>query len=254
MSISEPSSLALRPQTSLHCSYHDGMFSHEPRWESRGGKSDGFLRALEHSYEIEATCFHEAGHAVIDYALGMGCASVSIEANYAIQADGKLGVRYGGLAMPSARMAQKSGRQIKRNVWNEAILIFGVVNCAGPAAERKFRFLHDMPQRLLFASEGDHSNVDAAGKRLEMSGRCSFAYRRLTWRVAQRYLDQEAVWGAIEVLADELNLEWSRVDPDGTEEQPKAGDQIKAVVDGRRARTLMRRAGVRPGMLGIMFG
>jgi hypothetical protein len=58
-----------------------------------GGPSpvDGF-------FEGEAARFHEAGHAVVSHAPGLGCSSVGVLIGCRYQKDGSLGFSFGGVA------------------------------------------------------------------------------------------------------------------------------------------------------------
>ena len=137
----------------LFCSYLDGMFAHEPLGEGIGAWWS----------ETMATRYHEAGHAVVGYALGMGCTSIEIKESYDIY-DGKLGVAVGGRVQGAPSIGKRLKKQIEKGAWCRATLIHGVNTCAGPAAERKYRILNDQPMDMLGAIEGDHNNIDNVGK------------------------------------------------------------------------------------------
>ena len=57
-------------KASLFCTYDEGMFANEPP-----GEGDFML-------EGAATSFREAGHAVVRYALGLGCERIVSKATY----------------------------------------------------------------------------------------------------------------------------------------------------------------------------
>ena len=63
-----------RAERTTFCSYEEGMFSHEP-W---GNSSHDFYKSVA---AIKATCHHEAGHAVLYYALGAGIVGIEIKEN-----------------------------------------------------------------------------------------------------------------------------------------------------------------------------
>ena len=56
---------------------------------------------------------HEAGHAVVGYALGMGCTSIEIKESYDIY-DGKLGVAVGGRVQGAPSIGKRLKKQIER--------------------------------------------------------------------------------------------------------------------------------------------
>jgi len=54
---------------SWHCSFEAGFYSNEDRAER-----DAFALV----YELQAACIHESGHAVLEYALGLGASKVEV--------------------------------------------------------------------------------------------------------------------------------------------------------------------------------
>lgn len=104
-------------------SYHQGMFSNEPLRD----------HPLMAAAEFEATCHHEAAHAVLDYAFGNSLASVGISANYEIDADGEMTVGYGGEVRTCGPGPARIDFNYRRRHYK-----LGVVYAAGPAGERAF--------------------------------------------------------------------------------------------------------------------
>lgn len=151
--------------------YWDGMFSNEPL-----GRSSLFALASE----LEATCYHEASHAVVDYMFGRPLASVGVAASYEADNGGELTVAYHG------EVRTRGPDNIRVDFDYRGIhLILGTAAAVGPAGERRYRHEVGIPQRLLSASEGDHRSIDAIAKMLERRGRSRHAYRRMVWKYAQ---------------------------------------------------------------------
>jgi hypothetical protein len=230
-----------------YCKFFEGMFSNEPHLESENGKiGELFL-------EPAATGMHEAGHAVVGYALGWGCSFVSINLEYAESENCGLGVAYGGMAK-HAKQDRRAMPQIRRG-YGPAMLTNGILTCAGPAAERKYRFLNGLPLRSLDTAGGDYAAVDGLARMLEQQGRSrgGYALKRLVWRLAQRAVDNEAIWAAISEIGEELAWRITDVEAERGDD-PKIGDRTETKMGGHQARAIMRGAGVAPGMLGVRLG
>src|SRR4051812_7390647 len=78
------------PMGMLHCcacGYAEGMYAMEA-YESR-------LNSVEVYSEMRATCFHEAGHAIAAYSLGVGCTSIEITTRFT-EHNGETRVAHGG--------------------------------------------------------------------------------------------------------------------------------------------------------------
>jgi hypothetical protein len=79
------------------------------------------------------------------------------------------------------------------------------------------------------------------------------ALKRLVWRLAQRAVDNEAIWAAISEIGEELAWMITNIEAE-REDDPKVGDRAETKMGGHQARAIMRRAGVTPGMLGVRLG
>jgi hypothetical protein len=198
------------------------------------------------AFVLEATCFHEAGHAVAGYMLGFGLSSVSVTVECARLPENpeKLGYRFPGLYMQAKRPTARWGRAIRERGYGHAALAFGCMTCAGPVAELRFLTYNDMPRQMLGATIGDHEAVDRIGKYLDNGGngrfrpRDRFAFRRLSWREAQKLIHREDVWDAVGELAYALQ--------EGLYDWPEAPGQATSLIPGSTARSIIRRAGIAP--------
>lgn len=171
-------------------SYFDGMFANEPR-------ADSFFSTTA---ELEATCYHEASHAVAKYLYAMPIKTVGVSASYSRDnATGGLMVAYGGEVKARGKSAVTIDYPYRRSHFAH-----GLITAAGPAGERRYRHEVEIPQRLLGASEGDHRDIDAIAKCLERRGRNRYAFQRMVWYAAQRLVADTAVWAAISAIADDL--------------------------------------------------
>ncbi len=206
---------------SIFCPYFEGMFSNEDRMDDK---------RLEYWSDQRATAYHEAGHAVASYAQGLGCGR--IELSTIRPAPGM--IAHKGEFFSPVYHHRRVNRQTKRGEFDSSVLAAGVVFAAGPAAERKFCMIEDLPVRALGHSQRDHDTIDAVACRLALvGGRWRFAYRRLVWRRAQLLVDDETVWLAVIALSQALIHLWLEADD--------------VVMYGPTARAIMRRAGVTNG-------
>lgn len=171
-------------------SYFEGMFTNEPL------RDYGFFTVAS---EIEATCYHEASHAVVDYMFGRPLASIGVAASYEQNERGELTVAYHG----EVKVRGSDRIRVDFN-YRRQHLILGCTAAVGPAGERRYRYEAGIPQRLLGASEGDHLSIDTIAKVLAARGRSRYAYQRLVWRYAQRLIGHQQVWDAISNVADDL--------------------------------------------------
>lgn len=176
-------------------SYFEGMFTNEPL------RNSGFFAVAS---ELEATCYHEASHAVVDYMFGRPLASVGVAASCDQNEDGELSVAYHG----EVKVCGSDWIRVDFN-YRRQHFILGCAAAAGPAGERRYRYEAGIPQRLLGASEGDHRSIDTIAKVLAARGRSRYAYQRLVWRYAQRLIGHQQVWDAISDVADDLYSEAS---------------------------------------------
>src|SRR5437016_4402532 len=90
-------------RTMAGCSYEEGMFAHEDL------ASDAMLRDFQIVSVLDAAAHHEAGHAVVSYALGHGCSR--IELRELRQGDS---VSHGGVAFGCKAMNSKVNAQGRR--------------------------------------------------------------------------------------------------------------------------------------------
>ena len=125
------------------------------------------------------TCHHEAGHAVLAYALGFGADEV------VVRDDGS-----------GEFMSRKTWRQL---IGMEAAVADAVVIAAGPVAHRKFCDLTEWP--YVDGSSGDVQIIREIADEIERDPR---ALLTLAWRLAGRALNDPTMWRAVEWLAAAL--------------------------------------------------
>jgi hypothetical protein len=213
------------------CSYSDGMFSNEPRQT---------FGAWDSVFELRATCFHEAAHAVVGYTFGERLFSAGVFVDREIR-KGRRYETYGG----EVRHGPSGVRRTVAYPYRPMHFRIGVAVAAGPACERRYRYREGLPMRLLGASEGDHQLIDGIAKALEDRGRDRWAYRRLVWYAAQRLLARDDVWGAVGEVADELFYAFADL-----EDEAAAGIQW-AYIEPRDVYRACRRAGLKHGMFRV---
>jgi hypothetical protein len=95
-------------------SYEAGMFSNEPLGDHI------FVAAGE----LEATCYHEAAHAVVMYAFGKGLKSIGVSADWKGDTVG-----YGGNVQPRG----KHDRYHVRGNYRRSHFVNGCITASGPA-------------------------------------------------------------------------------------------------------------------------
>ena len=211
------------PPSSLRCDYDEGMF-----------RSPGCDAVIY---------YHEAGHAVTAYALGLGCVSI---------AAGSMLVGNGGgcvqVSKRSTRRTHVAQRRLRGRAATPAdlhhLVAAGTFAAAGMAAERKLAFLLRLPVapeadiRGGLISDGDHRIIEQIDKALCVyRGRWRGAFERLAWGAAQSAMDAPRIWGAVGDIAGQLSSGlWNW------------GDDGEARMHGPAARAIMRRHGVFPGM------
>lgn len=219
------------------CSYHEGMFFHA---------SDG----------ADAVCYHEAGHAVAGYALGLGCVRITVTTTYVAD-----GWRQGGMVFYPKRMRQAYatvGRRLRATAPTPAdlriLVAVGIRAAAGMAAEREYARLWCIPVKPAAAlaggtvSDSDHEFIDGVDKMLScFHQRQPFAFQRLVWARAQAAMEHPSIWGAVEEIGEAFGQ--GLVDEEH-EDDEATGDTIASVqvMSGQRARAIMRRHGVFPGI------
>jgi hypothetical protein len=212
--------------TSLFCGHDEGMFpsaAHSPEADL---------------YSDETVAFHEAAHAVAAYALGLGIRKIEMRAEYSLSPFGQ------GLSGMTFATRRLSGRA-RRSDFSPLIAAIGIYAAAGAAAERKFAFEVGITPQPEFGSEEDYKIIDGIDRLLGLNHvRTPHAYKRLVWRRAQLLVSHPVYWAAIHAVAGELVAGYIPLDCDCA-----SGDHCSSeIMPGQRARAIIRRAGVRPGM------
>lgn len=207
--------------------YHVGMFANEVPAEAS---------IFDSAFELDATCHHEAAHAVADYLAGRRLVSVGVSSSVEYREDGTRWGTYGG----EVRTAGRDRLMVDFN-YRRLHLTLGVALAAGPAGERRFRHEAGTPMRMLGATEGDHRAIDTIAKALERRGRCRFAFRRLVWGCAQKLIARDDVWGAVEEVARDLY--------DAPSEEDDDTGEAWAYAEPREVYASCRRNGLRRGQL-----
>ena len=212
------------------CDYDTGMFTLEPHDKSAAGQ---FMKFETHK---SRAAYHEAGHAVLKYALGLGLTRIFLRTTIAEDENGDLGIVYHGKTT-SPKLDIETQRRLHPDV-----LAAGVSTAAGPAAELKWCVLRGHPVRTQYGSDGDHALIDHLGAQIEkIFGRNRLAFRRLVWRRAQLALEAPVIWNAVEQLAEYLSDTcW----PVNNEEVGTYEDSLS----GRRARAFLKKLGIEPYM------
>jgi hypothetical protein len=227
---------AQRVNRSIFCGYQEAMWACEEL-------ADGPLGMLQTAYLRTAAAHHEAGHAVVGYALGLGLPSVSLR--YIQQGRN---TSFGGLVPCSKTWVDGlilellRYRQSRPNNWRGRAVSDAVSSAAGPAAERKFCIETETPLRLSRSAESDHERIDLLGKTM---GKARFALRRFAWRRAQLAIEHPAVWDAISEIAQWLDEAISCNDRCFDDDVLHGFSMTMA---GATARSIARRNGVRPGL------
>jgi hypothetical protein len=217
----------------FRCDYHEGMFANEP------------LRGdwLDCVFQYEATRFHEAGHAVVGYALGEGIGRIETCKRVVRGEDGALRFWFDGTCYERAGSSREINILIRRRILNERVVSFAVSTAAGPAAERKYNLLRETPLNCLGGAVSDHHALSVLRKELCYRIEPYFDIQEEAWRRAQDALELGVIWNAVEELQGALEESWPDDEP---------GEYVCAT-SGSTARAIMRRCGIRPGMLDGMW-
>ncbi len=178
----------------LYCSYEDGMFPEA--LHRRFGENP-----FDEAFEQQATAIHEAGHAVS--ALRCGCPYETVE----IYMKTVAGTRaWGGRCAPVNEHREKPPTN-----YGPYYYVHGLISLAGPAAERKYRCASGLP--MIKGNDCDHDYFDnVLAKSLETHERSRFAFQRLMWRQAQKFVEIDAVWEAIFALGLWLSDEITQIE------------------------------------------
>lgn len=209
--------------------YFQGMFANEDL--------DTSFFAL--AYEIEATCHHEAAHAVADYMFGCSLESIGVSASCSNDDLGELGVMIGG----EVRVRARSNVPVRRANYCRQHFELGCAVASGPAGERRFRHEAGLPMRMLGSTESDHNVISSIGRTIEGSGRCRHAFARLVWHAGQTLIARDDVWKAVEeIAADLFDATHCQLDYDGP-------GTSWAFIEPSSAYAACRRHGLKQGML-----
>jgi hypothetical protein len=214
----------------FRCGYHDGMFSRGPRDET--GPQRYFI-------EYDALKYHEAGHAVLGYALGFGLTELVLHEDVVSIDDETNSYAIHGLCNGRVEARDEINQLVRRGILNERVVNHALWSAAGPAAERKYNILQKIPPHQLRASEGDHQAISVIRNGLCYRLDPYFDIEEEAWRRAQDALEIDVIWSAVDRLAGELEMPCHDDVP----------GKYSEVYLGASVRAWLRRWGIRPGML-----
>ncbi|MBB4067431.1 hypothetical protein [Gellertiella hungarica] len=217
---------------SLRCSYFSGIFANEPM---------GSYTFIAAAMELEATCYHEASHAVAEYVFGYGLQSIRVDTVYSKDADGNQMVTFGGEVR---RRSRGNGHVSISYGYRPSVFMMGCIAAAGPAGERRYRHEKQIPMRMLGATEGDHQTIDAIAKSLERRGRCRQAFQRHVWSQAQKLVACNDVWIAVSEVAGELYYNGNVTDDQDAE-------RVSQFITPADVYRICRQNGLKRGMLRV---
>lgn len=140
------------PNRKIFCDYHEGMFACEP-WTGLNTDTPRDRVARE------AVMFHESGHAVVQYALGLGCSAISLMITKVMRNGNELSYCHGSCASNRVTVRGIVSRIARGNI-NAGVLAHGIATAAGPAAERKYYLSQGLPFRMLSSTEADRNDID----------------------------------------------------------------------------------------------
>jgi hypothetical protein len=183
--------------TSTVCDYRTGMLSLEPHHEVTDNLS-------EYVGQVQSVTHHEAGRAVVGYALGCGLARIVMCRQITGDENKDLITGFSGKLYPTVIWDRRAHRALNSGRFNWNLLAYGIKAAAGPAAECKYCIADDFPVRTQETAKFDYFNIDLAAKSLQNSGRNPEAYRRLVWRQAKKAMDEPTIWRAVVELAYKL--------------------------------------------------
>jgi hypothetical protein len=118
-------------EPNVFCDYHSGMFAFAPNGELQ--TTDAF----DHFEERRVVAYHEAGHAVLLFALDAGLSRIALRTLILKAGDGPK-IAHSGICFPRRHFNAQVLRLVDRRRFHDSLIIHGVTLAAGPAAERKF--------------------------------------------------------------------------------------------------------------------
>jgi hypothetical protein len=217
----------------LFCDYQRGMFAFAPNNGLQ--TTDGF----DHFEERRVVAYHEAGHAVLQFALGAGLSRLALRTSI-VEAGDRPAIAYSGICFPRRQFNAQVLRFLRRKEPHDTLVVHGVTLAAGAAAEQKFCLSSDARMRTYAGSAQDHQHIYVVACMMDEIGQDGTAYQEMVWRRAQLALDNEAIWDAVSELAEYLDeCFWPEAEDFGEHE---------CTMPGPKARAVIRRAGVEPGM------
>ena len=238
--------------TTLWPPYAAAMAGDDPQIEQR---CNGFL--VELRGQRCAAAFHEAGHYVSAFALGVGMKAAVIDVRYLRSDCGDVFAAYGGYC-GTWREGGFDFEDIARPEIADRAPVPGdflfpagfmlpraIVSCAGAGAEIKYRSMQGLPQAAKHTAKGDRRDLaDFAQIERNASSADPEAFLEQAWRATQRLLDQPVVWRGVDALANELVTGICAAAP----ENPHPGDRAEFVLSRLEAESILTRAGLAPGM------
>jgi hypothetical protein len=220
-------------EPNVFCDYHSGMFAFAPNSELQ--TTDAF----DHFEERRVVAYHEAGHAVLQFALDAGLSRIALRTSIVKAGDGPK-IAYSGICFPRRQFNAQVLRLLDRKRFHDSLIIHGVTSAAGPAAERKFCLSSDARLRTYAGSAEDHQHIFAVACMMDEIGQDGTAYQEMVWRRAQLAFENEAIWDAVNELALYLDeCFWPEDEEYGEHE---------CTMPGPKAHAVIRRAGVVRGM------
>ncbi len=135
---------------------------------------------------IRQILYHEAGHAVVGYALGLGCAGITVYKTTAPERD-----YVGG----SAKLSQATVKGLMRQGQEDGIISYAICCQSGRAAQSRLC----REQNLPFVPDGSTNDDDVLLWFTRTSG--SDALTKFAWPAAQKTIEDRRIWSAICAVA-----------------------------------------------------
>jgi hypothetical protein len=181
-------------------------------------------------FEPTLTGIHEAGHAVVSFILRQGCASISLSSHTTKLPCGKFGASFDGL-FHCTKLRPPRADCLRY------VIAQGIVTAAGPAAELAMRLHCDRPAIKNRRNSGDDASITKYSKCFVRPQ----AYLGLIWKSAQNAIADREIMTAILKVAERLNSYWPPC--------PNSEGKNTNTMAGGTARAIIRRCGIRQGML-----